>query len=346
MNSNLKYINLDFSSCNDAQIQRYCDELKGNSDEWIRKVAEFTSLWLNKNDSISAQSSGTTGAAKTFNIPKDKIKNSALLTAQTFNSKEGTKALLCLSTDFIAGKMMIARSAVNRWNLFITEPLSNPLKYIDVDLDFAAFVPNQVFEILSSSEKSKFNRIKKVIIGGGEINESLHSLFKEVKTEVFQTFGMTETVSHIAVKQICPHSQQYYKALQGIHFGINDNDCLIIYAPSLESKAIYTSDCVTLFDEFTFEWRGRFDNIINSGGVKINPESIEQKIKKHITSDFIVSSIPDDKLMHKLILIVEGQEEISLEKVNQELHKFEQIKEILRIDKLERTSSNKIKRKY
>ncbi|MFZ9846889.1 MAG: AMP-binding protein [Flavobacteriales bacterium] len=346
MNSNLKYINLDFSSQSDAEICSYCETLKGSNEEWIRKVAEFTTQWLNSNDSIVAHSSGTTGKAKLFTIPKNKIKNSALLTAQTFAIKEGTKALLCLSTDFIAGKMMIARSAVNRWNLFITEPLSNPLKNIDVDLDFAAFVPNQVFEILSSSEKSKFNRIKKVIIGGGEINESLHSLLKEVKTEVFQTFGMTETVSHIAVKQIWPHHQQYYKALEGIHFGVNDNNCLIIFAPSLDANAIYTNDCVTLIDKFSFEWRGRFDNIINSGGVKINPESIEQKIKKHIASDFIVSSIPDDKLINKLILIVEGEEEISLEKVNQELHKFEQIKEIVHVDKLERTSSNKIKRKH
>ena len=344
MNSNLKYLNLDFSSRSDAEIQHYCETLKDSAEEWLRKAAQFTITWLNNSDSITAQSSGTAGLAKTFSIPKIKIKNSALLTAQTFDLKEGTKALLCLSTDFIAGKMMIARSVVNRWNLFITEPLSNPLKNIDIDLDFAAFVPNQVFETLNSEEKVKFNNIKKIIIGGGEINESLHSLLKESKTEVFQTFGMTETVSHIAIKQICPQHQAHYKALAGIHFGIDENDCLIIYAPSLATEAICTNDCVKIIDEHNFEWLGRFDNIINSGGVKINPETIEHKIKKHISSEFIIGSVPDEKLIHKLVLILEGNENISLEKINQELHKFEYIKELKRIDKFDRTSSNKIKR--
>lgn len=344
MNSNLKYLNLDFSKQSDAEIEHYCDVLKNSADEWVRKAAEFTVSWLNDADCIIAKSSGTTGAAKTFSIPKIKIKNSALLTAQTFNAKEGTKALLCLSTDYIAGKMMLARSAVNRWNLFITEPLSNPLKNIDIELDFAAFVPNQVFEILNSEEKTKFDAIKKIIIGGGEINESLHSLLKEVKTDVFQTFGMTETVSHIAIKQVCPQHQTQYQALKGIHFSSDENKRLIIFAPQLETNAIQTNDCIKLIDEHTFEWLGRFDNIINTGGIKVNPETIEQKIKKHIKTEFIVGCKPDEKLTHKLILIVEGKEIVSLEKVNQELNKFEQIKEIKHIEKFERTSSNKIKR--
>ncbi len=342
MNTSAKYINLNFAQHSIEEITSLCTTLCDDERIWVQKCARFALSWLNDNAFIEVESSGTTGTPKKYSINKSKITNSSKLTASTFNLPEGNSVLLCLSTDYIAGKMMLARSEVNRWNLFITEPSSNPLVDFEISLDFAAFVPNQIFEILHSKEKEKLNSIKKIIIGGGEINESLKALLKEVNSEVYQTFGMTETVSHVAVKQIRPIEKKHYTALNGIHFSTNSNSCLVIHAPQLEETPIETNDCIELINATNFIWLGRFDNIINSGGIKINPENLEQKIKDQITNEFIVSSIPDDKLINKLIVLIEGKTELNLEKINASLGKFEQIKELRFIAQFDRTASGKI----
>ncbi len=346
MNSSVKYIQFDFATQSNEEIRQQALKYSNDSRSWVKKCADLILEWLNTEDFINAQSSGTTGIPKEFKIQKDKIIASSKLTAQAFDLKKGSSVLLCLSTDFIAGKMMVARSEVNRWNLYAVEPSANPLNDIDLNLDFAAFVPNQVFEILSSPSNLKINNIKKIIIGGGEINSALKSLLKDTTSEVYQTFGMTETVSHIAIKQIRPIEEEYYKALPGIHFEVDRDGCLIIHAPQLNQNAFFTKDCVEIIDKTSFQWLGRFDNIINSGAVKLNPEAIEQKIRSRITNEFIVSSIPDDKLINKLILLVEGTATINLSEINNVLDRYEQLREVKFISEFPRTASGKIIRKF
>jgi len=344
VNSKTKYLKINFAETTEDEIISYCKALQDSEEKWIQKLATFILEWFNDNDFINAQSSGTTGEAKSFQILKNKMKASAILSAKTFGLPKGNSAFICLSTNYIAGKMMVVRSITNSWKLIATEPCANPLTHLNEKVDFIALVPNQLFSILNSTDALKLKLFKTIIVGGGEINEALEELIHQHEINVYHTFGMTETVSHIAIKKISPQKENYYTALEGISFEKDEQQRLIIHAPALQSEAIHTNDCVELISDKKFVWLGRFDNIINSGGIKINPEIIENKIRKHISGNFIVGSVKDDKLNHKIALFIEGKQQVDLKKINSLLEKYEQIKEVKYNAEFRYTESGKIKR--
>ena len=346
MNSNAKYLKINFSDTSADEIIFLCKQLLQSEKQWKVKIAAFVLEWFNESNDIAAHSSGTTGEAKNFKISKNKMKASALLSAKTFGLQKGDSSFLCLSPDYIAGKMMIVRSIVCKLNMLSCEPCANPVSTLHEKIDFAAFVPNQLFSILNSPDGSKLKSIKTIIVGGGEINDTLQELIEKSEACVYHTFGMTETVSHVAIKQISPIYDQYFTALEGIHFEKDEHQRLIIIAPSLQSEAIQTNDCVQLLNDKKFVWLGRYDNIINSGGIKINPEIIENKIRKHISRNFIIGSVKDDILNNKIALFIEGNEQIDLEKINSALEKYEQIKDVRYNTSFQYTDSGKIKRRF
>ena len=320
--------------------------------EWEKEIAKFLLEWFNDKDFVLVQTSGSTGTPKVIKLPKSQMIKSAQMTGQFFNLKENDNALLCLPAKYIAGKMMIVRAIVLGMNLIMVEPNSNPLASLNSNsrIHFAAFIPLQLSNSLKQTEK--LNQIEKLIVGGAEFPENLKDKVQCLNTEIYETYGMTETATHVALKQINGQGkQEYFKALPGIEFEIDDRNCLIIDTGKVYDKSFTTSDIVELRSNTEFKILGRYDNVINSAGIKIIPEIVEAKLKKFINNDFIIGSVKDEKLGEKVILIIERKSINNQEKENifamlkQELSKYEVPKEICCLEKFPRTENGKIARK-
>lgn len=316
-----------------------------SSDEkLLQYVCDFLELWSREEATFKVKSSGSTGQAKLIEITKNQMVISAQKTNHFFQFDKETKALLCLSLDTIAGKMMLVRALVGDYFLQVESPSSNPLKSITEPIDFLAIVPLQLETILKESPE-KLDLVKTIIVGGAPVSDKLKQLLKAVKKTVFQTYGMTETVSHIALRKIGFEESLSYEALEGVTFTAQEGN-LEIHYPELLSQPLLTTDNVRLMDSTHFEWIGRTDFIINSGGVKLNPETIEQKLADLINVPFFLSSIPDDLLGNKLTLVLESEAPISLRKSDFEaiLTKYEIPKLFAFIPAFQLTASGKINR--
>lgn len=304
------------------------------------KIKNFLSEWFNDSKTIEIQSSGTTSKPKIYTVEKNILKESAKLTQQYFGYKKGDKALLALSPDFIAGKMLLIRAIESQLHLTINPPNNLESLNQNENFDFCPLVPLQVEKYFN-----KLTQIKNVLIGGAPLNESLEEKIKELPNSFYQSFGMTETYSHFAIRNIKKESD--FKLLKGVTAEISIENTLIVSIPKLKVFKLTTNDVVDI-KENKFTWLGRADNTINSGGIKIQPELIEKKIRENgtITNSFIISSIKSTKLGEELLLIVEG-ESSKLKKDNfRYLSKYKQPKRIIHIKQFSRTEvSSKIKRK-
>lgn len=272
-----------------------------------RKVFLFLTNWFDKTDVIAVHTSGSTGTPKQIQLKKQHMINSAVATGNYFELFEKTRALMCLPVDFIAGKMMLVRAMVLGWHLDMINPDSNPLQAVKKDYDFCAMVPLQL-----ASSIPDINRIKKVIVGGGVVPDALIEQLQDLFTEIYATYGMTETITHIAVKKLnqadpLAVGNPCYRALPGVRLEKDQRDCLVIHAPKVSHSKLVTNDVVDLISETEFEWLGRYDNLVNSGGIKLIPEQIEKKLSPLISNRFFVFGMPDDKLGEKLILVIEGE---------------------------------------
>lgn len=273
-------------------------------EEALYKVAigQFLMDWLDTSDTLEVQTSGSTGPPKVLSLKKVHMANSAMATGSFFRMGAGTKALLCLSAQHIAGKMMLVRSMVLGWEIDVMEPISNPLKKTTVCYDFGAMVPLQASESIP-----RLSQIKTLIIGGAPISPELKLELLGISTTVYETYGMTETITHIAVKEVGDNLQSNsFKVLPDISLSKDERNCLVIEAPKISDDIIVTNDLVELISPTEFQWLGRFDNIINSGGVKLIPELIEAKLSNIINGRFFVAGIADVNLGQKLILVIEG----------------------------------------
>jgi o-succinylbenzoate---CoA ligase len=370
------------------------------------EISIFLEEWFNNNSFVEVKTSGSTGKPKLIQLQKKYMINSAKATGEYFNLPEKTSALLCMSPNYIAGKMMIVRALTLGWNMDVIEPTSHPLKNIDKEYDFAAMVPLQLHNSLNDIQ-----RIKKLIVGGGIVTNELLSKIQNVETNIFATYGMTETITHIAVKKLnnfnsviareekqsigsevkitsgdtllrndvieseakqsvkkdveIPSqaenevhfrhaelvSASHYNVLPNISISKDNRGCLIIDAPKISSKKIITNDLVELISDSTFKWLGRFDTIINSGGIKLMPEQIEAKLSDIITQRFFVAGISDVLLGEKLILVIEDQNNLNKDvilnrmKNLQLLSKYEIPKEIYFLGQFSETETKKINRR-
>ncbi|MDX1829107.1 MAG: AMP-binding protein [Lutibacter sp.] len=331
------------------------NELLIFSKELSEDIFTFLELWFNEKDIIEVKTSGSTGAPKSILLKKKYMINSALATGKFFNLFENTKALLCLPVDFIAGKMMLVRALTLGWKLDFVAPISNPLKNNVNTYDFVAMVPLQLENSLADISK-----IKKLIVGGAPVSNELLNKLQKIDTDFFATYGMTETITHIAVKKLNnfksdilrEEEKDYYSILPNIKISKDERDCLIIEAPKISDQKIITNDIVNLISEDKFSWIGRFDSIINSGGVKLHPEEIEAKLSNCIKNDFFVAGIKDDKLGERLILIIENSDknrskESIFNQINklETLSKYQKPKEIYFVKEFVKTPTEKINRK-
>lgn len=310
-------------------------------DNWKGDFWRFIAQWINDENFILVNTSGSTSAPKSIKILKEKMLESAAMTCSFFNLKKDDTALLCLSAKHIGGMMMIVRSIYAQLNLITTEPKANPLININKSIDFTAMVPYQAQTCLNeSSEKTK--AIKNIIIGGGKVSYDLQQLIQLNQINAYSTFGMTETISHIALQKI--GYEDYYTCLNNIEVEKSEENTLIINAPNLLSEKLTTNDIVELKNNKQFIWLGRKDFAIETGGVKVLPELIEKKLEPHINSRFIISYITSSKFNNEVVLLIESNEYKFDETIFKDLNKFEKPKKILFIKQFIKTENGKIKR--
>ena len=314
--------------------------------EWEYALFSFLANWWDDSECITVQTSGSTGTPKTISLPKKMMEASAKMTNDYFGLNENSTALLCLSASYIAGKMMVIRALTGIYDLYVQSPSSAPT--IDRQYDFCAMVPMQVESLLTSDEgNDRLNKIHTLIIGGSAVSRNLQNKLQGLQTACYSTYGMTETVSHIALQQLNGSNQtDCYNALVGVNFTTDDRNCLIIHAPHLQAAPFITNDVVTLLSPTNFQWLGRHDNVINSGGIKLHPEQLSKKIEHLMSRRFYFTSTPDTILGNKLVLMIEGEPfdtEILEIQSKAALSKYEYPKEIRFLEKFEETANGKVK---
>jgi o-succinylbenzoate---CoA ligase len=306
-------------------------------EDFERPVGEFFLDWFDENSYMNLQTSGTTGKPKIIKIEKQAMVNSALATGDFFELSLGDKVLHCLPVKYIAGKMMFVRAFILGLDMDFVAPSSHPLANNETQYDFTAMVPLQAQNSLESLSK-----VKKMIIGGAKMNVLLEKKLSKISTKVFETYGMTETITHIAAKKI---GEKAFTVLPNVTISYDEKNCLVIHAPKISDEVIVTNDLVELVNENQFVFLGRFDNVINSGGIKLIPEQIEDKLAHRIHSRFFVTGVPDNDFGEKLILVIEGEKQILDETTFDILDKYEKPKEIIFITKFKETGNGKILRK-
>ena len=303
-------------------------------DDFEKPVGIFILDWFDNNDYIDMHTSGSTGTPKNIRVKKQAMVNSAIATGNFFGIEAGDKALHCLPVKYVSGKMMLVRGFILGLDMDLVAPASQPLKNNTTIYAFSAMVPLQAQQSLA-----KLASIKKLIIGGAKINATLEIALAALPTECYETYGMTETVSHIAARKV---GEKVFTVFPEVSVNIDDRNCLVINAHLIADFPIITNDLVDLISDTEFVWKGRIDNIVNSGGIKLIPEQIEEKLAKRIDQRFFITGIADENLGHKLLLVIEGNPYTLPEDLFDTLDKYEIPKEIKFVKCFVQTGSGKI----
>jgi len=320
-----------------------------SDDSWRNTIYHFLMEWFDEKDYILAQTSGSTGKPKSIRLQKKSIVNSALMTNRFFGLTPKNTALLCLPASYIAGKMMLVRALVGGFNLLTVAPVANPFEGMNTSIDFTAITP---YQLQHSAITLHHKTVGKIIVGGSPVTHQLQLLAQTIPAELYETYGMTETCSHIALRRINGNEQSdFFTILEGISIRQDERGCLAVRAPHLLGTEIVTNDVVEMIDERSFRWLGRADSTINSGGIKIHPEQVEKKLQKLILHNFFISSLPDENLGEKVVLVIESNpftllnEQILKEEMESLLDKYEVPKLILYLPTFCYSNSNKVLRK-
>ena len=321
-----------------------------NLPKWQQSLYQFIQDWLENSPYIEVQTSGSTGTPKCIRLEKERMVNSAKRTGQYFQFKKGQRALLCLPCDYIAGKMMVVRAFVWALDLWIVPPAGNPMTVQHQRFDFAAMIPMQVSNIVEQTPE-KFQLLQQLIIGGGKVNRSLYQQLQQLPTQCYATYGMTETITHIAIQQLNGAGQSaVYNALPSVKLSLDERGCLIIDASDISTEKVVTNDIVRLINDQQFEWLGRLDNVINTGGVKVFPEQIEKKLENFINNRFFISFLPSEKLGQQVIVIIEAtvwtpQQLLDFkERISKVLSKYELPKQYFFVEHFLETPTGKVQR--
>lgn len=314
------------------------------------EFAKFVSDWFDDSLYMTAQTSGSTGVPKTIQLLKSDMRASAQMTNRFFNINSTSTFLLSLSPNYIAGKMMIVRWLEAGAEMIEQSPSSNPLNVLlQTQVTLSAMVPSQVINILNDSASlAQLSKIENMIIGGAPLDSVTEKRISEISLNAYATYGMTETLSHVALRKV--GAEESYFALPGVTFSQDERGCLKINVPHLSIKEVATNDMVDLIDQTHFIWRGRFDNVINSGGVKIFPEEIEKLIAPYIKERFYIIGTPDTLWGEICTLVIEadewsqGKQQSLLMQLKEALPKHKSPKQIKFIPVFAETYSGKVKR--
>ena len=303
-------------------------------DYFEKPLGVFILDWFDDRSYLEINTSGSTGTPKIIQVEKQAMVNSALATGDFFGLEPGKKILHCLPTNYVAGKMMFVRAFILGLEMEFVAPSSNPLEGIDETFDFCGMVPLQAKNSLKDLHK-----IKKLIIGGVKVHKSLEQELVKLPIEIYETYGMTETITHIAAKKI---GEEAFTVLANVTVSVDERQCLVIDAKNISEEKIVTNDIVKIISDTQFIWVGRYDNVINSGGIKLIPEQIEEKLSTLIPRRYFVFGESDATLGEKLVLYIEGEPIKIDESVFDVLDKYERPKEIKFIPSFKQTATGKI----
>lgn len=312
--------------------------------------------WLTGKEKFSISTSGSTGKSKDITFHRKQIELSAMRTIKAFSLWPGDTMLACLHPKHVAGFMMLVRAMVGDLNLIIQTPSSNPLSNIDLGqrIDFLALTPYQVENAWKNSA-DKFDQISKVLIGGAGLDHELEEVLQQTKAQIFHSYAMTETLTHVALRQVNGKGRaSFFRALEGVSFSIDDRSCLVVDDKLLGIRNLITKDIVDLKSSGTMIWKGRADNVINSGGIKINIDELEVSLKKvfsqrGIENQYCLVGKPDKILGERMILLVEGKmrvlsNENLLLLLRDTLPKYHSPKMIVSVPEIIKTTNGKIDR--
>lgn len=344
-------------------------------------LEDFFSEWNNDSDRVLVHTSGSTGKPKPMMVEKKRMLNSARITCDFLGLKSGDSALLCMSLDYIAGKMVVVRSIERHLHLISVSPSGHPLKNIDLkdvngkgvngEITFAAMVPMQVYNTLQvPEERERLTHIRHLIIGGGAIDASLEKELQALpgNIAIWSTYGMTETLSHIALRRINgAEASEWYQPFDSVKISQTEEGCLVIDAPLVCAETLVTNDIVEIesyiynkVEKLRFRIKGRKDNVICSGGIKIQIEEVEALLKPHLEKPFMIAKKKDEKFGEIAVLLTEDQDLKKVEATIRRLlsgksddsnkssesksHKYWIPREYLHVDHLPLTETGKPKR--
>ena len=287
-------------------------------------LEDFFSEWNNDSDRVLVHASGSTGKPKPMMVEKKRMLNSARITCDFLGLKPGDSALLCMSLDYIAGKMVVVRSIERHLHLISVSPCGHPLKDIDLkdvngEITFAAMVPMQVYNTLQvPEERERLTHIRHLIIGGGAIDASLEKELQALpgNIAIWSTYGMTETLSHIALRRINgAEASEWYQPFDSVKISQTEEGSLVIDAPLVCAETLVTNDIVEIesyiynkVEKLRFRIKGRKDNVICSGGIKIQIEEVEEFLKPHLEKPFMLAKKKDEKFGEIAVLLTEDED--------------------------------------
>ena len=320
-------------------------------------MKKFIDEWYNDSEYVEVKTSGSTGEPKRMMVEKRRMLNSARITCDFLGLKPGDTALLCMSTDYIAGKMMVVRSIERGLKLIEVPPSGHPLDILGqakrqsrakhCHIDFAAMVPMQVYNSLQvPEERERLMAIRHLIIGGGAIDDAMEAELRKFPNAVWSTYGMTETLSHIALRRISgPEASEWYIPFPTVKLSTTDEGCLVIDAPEVCADTLTTNDIVELKPDGRFRVMGRKDNVICSGGIKIQIEEVERELKPYVRVPYIISKKKNEKFGEIVVLLTEGDTDEARAICEKYLPKYHRPKLYQHIDQIPLTETGKPARK-
>ncbi|WP_078062953.1 AMP-binding protein [Solirubrum puertoriconensis] len=301
-----------------TEIQEYPAHAGGEINGYEARVLDYCRQWLNGAQEFVLTTSGSTGTPQPITLRRSQLVASAERTMSHLGLGLGHRMLVCLNCEFIGGLMMLIRALEHGLHLTITEPVANPFALLppDAQFDFASFVPLQLRAVLEQGHASRLEQMKAILIGSAAVDHSLTQLADTLQVPLYHTYGMTETCSHIALRRLNgPDASPYYRVLPGLHVEQDERGCLAIRGDVTNQELIQTNDLVRFAenDHHLFEWLGRADFIINSGGVKVPAEKVEQVLEitlaelNHLGRRAFVTGLPDERLGQQVTAIIEGE---------------------------------------
>lgn len=278
------------------------------------RVLELLRQWLTGAQEFGLRTSGSTGQPQLIVLKRRQLAASAARTGDFFDLGPGDRALVCLNAEFIGGKMMLVRGLERQMHLTVVEPHADPFDSVPAgaEFDFAAFVPLQLRAVLAAGRANRLNKMRAILVGGAPVEPSLLREIQQLKVPVYLTYGMTETASHMALRLLNgSHASAHYRVLPGLHLGQDERGCLTVRGDVTDDQLIVTNDRIELIDKHTFDWLGRADFVINSGGVKVQAEKVEQVLDVALAElgqsrRAFVAGRPDERLGQAVTAYVEG----------------------------------------
>lgn len=315
----------------------------------MQHLQQFLREWYDASPFLTVQTSGSTGIPKKITVRKEQMIQSALQTCKALHLQPGDKALLCMPLQYIAGKMMVVRALVGGLDLIVRTPSGHPMAEVDMPLRFAAMIPLQVYNTLQvPEEKARLSQTDILIIGGGSVDTSLEAEISRLPVAVYSTYGMTETLSHIALRRLNgPEASLYYTPFSSVSLSLSPDNTLVIDAPLICDQRLVTNDVARINPDGSFVILGRKDNIINSGGIKVQAETVEEALRPLLSTDYVITSVPHPKFGEAIVLLLVPAPEAGINTaslVNETLPKYQRPKYILETTAIPRTGSGKTDR--